>query len=529
MKASRMWTAVAAMAFAAAGLAPQPSGAESKSDALKAAPAAAPAGVAVLDDTAVWRTHWTMAPALAGAGGKYKPAVHGGGPESSPPPKDWAQPEFDDSTWSFHRTVGARERTSDPRRLALVSARARFEVIDPAKVKGLQAHVDYHGGCVVYLNGKEVGRSHVSPGEVGVQTIAEDYPLMVVVPVVPYNWLGREAMVVFREEGGRLAPDFRFAQRYLDLYHKHCGPPKVLCLQLWDVGIDGDGRGARPKTMRLSKWTGDAPADTDAPIFGEAGSEATWKAVVDGARQIVKGLGWEANCLQFGTTQDAVPRKETADYFARLAPDVPWIAYSHGQQPTAPLKLGFMINPDQGGGHGNGKGWLHPRGFPNTTNHRGSLVQGSSLPAYRQASLDALMRGFSGFGGFGLDYWPIPDDKGRMHQALTHYERGGNWYRIIRGAVRTFTAPGPAGALPTVRYEILREGLQEAEAFIYVQTAAEKGSLPPDLAARCKALRTRLGGKIEAMLFEASDDDWGAEQREIYECAGAVDKAGGRK
>jgi hypothetical protein len=133
--------------------------------------------VAVVDEPGAWRTHWTMAEAFAGSGGRYQKSRYGAGPRSALPPAGWTQPDFDDSTWSARPSVGVRDDAAGSLRLAVVSARARFEVADPGRVGRLRARVAYHGGCVVALNGREVARAHLPAGPVTHETLAEDYPV----------------------------------------------------------------------------------------------------------------------------------------------------------------------------------------------------------------------------------------------------------------------------------------------------------------------------------------------------------------
>lgn len=97
-------------------------------------------------------------------------------------PADWMAKDFDDSQWV---------RNSGPPNIKIpwdanyayadegwkcMLARGRFEVLDPAACDGLMASVAYRGGVTVYLNGVEIGRQHVMPGRVGVDTLGEVYP-----------------------------------------------------------------------------------------------------------------------------------------------------------------------------------------------------------------------------------------------------------------------------------------------------------------------------------------------------------------
>jgi len=96
------------------------------------------------------------------------------------PPDGWNGADFDDSTWK--RTRGPL--LSPPGKgyeelvfstMALICARARFEVTDPQSVGDLTLSLAYRGGVVAYLNGKEVARGHLpDPDKKGLEALAED-------------------------------------------------------------------------------------------------------------------------------------------------------------------------------------------------------------------------------------------------------------------------------------------------------------------------------------------------------------------
>ncbi len=80
--------------------------------------------------------------------------------ETSQPPADWTQPEFDDAQW-LEGPVGMECRAPFVSRLCF---RGKFFAMDPAQVKSLTLSVSYQGGVVVYFNGEEVARQHLPQG-----------------------------------------------------------------------------------------------------------------------------------------------------------------------------------------------------------------------------------------------------------------------------------------------------------------------------------------------------------------------------
>ncbi len=96
-------------------------------------------------------------------------------------PADWMQPDFDDSCWPRERRpeVGCEVESSvenDPI-VRIRYLRGRFEAPDPGKVTSLSVTIEYVGGVIVYLNGREVRRANLPDGEIGYDMLAEGYPL----------------------------------------------------------------------------------------------------------------------------------------------------------------------------------------------------------------------------------------------------------------------------------------------------------------------------------------------------------------
>jgi hypothetical protein len=101
---------------------------------------------------------------------------------------------------------------------------------------------------------------------------------------------------------------------------------------------------------------------------------------------------------------------------------------------------------------------------------------------------------WQGFGSWGADFWGnewYAVGGGRGNQGATFADCG-----LSESTALWFVGPGEAGPMPTARTRMLQEGLQEAEARIFVQDALlDQGQrLGPDLAKRAKELcdeRTR--------------------------------------
>ncbi|MCX7590301.1 MAG: hypothetical protein N2255_01600, partial [Kiritimatiellae bacterium] len=149
----------------------------------------------ILNNDSYLRTYFAFkTPLVVTSTGEIKPASDPlskeGKPlpdyESPPPPPNWKEPEFDDTGWDrTHAPVEiapggatghspAACHTATPN--SLVCLRAKFVVGDPVRAGNLVLSLEYVGGAIVYLNGREVARGHMPAGQVGPDTLAEKYP-----------------------------------------------------------------------------------------------------------------------------------------------------------------------------------------------------------------------------------------------------------------------------------------------------------------------------------------------------------------
>ena len=99
-------------------------------------------------------------------------------------PADWSGRRYDDGLWGRYLDdlfglMGAYGVSTESRDPALLCLRTRFGVSEPARAADVKVTVEYLGGAVVYVNGVEVGRSHLPEGRLEPHTPAADYPLQV--------------------------------------------------------------------------------------------------------------------------------------------------------------------------------------------------------------------------------------------------------------------------------------------------------------------------------------------------------------
>ena len=141
---------------------------------------------------------------------------------------------------------------------------------------------------------------------------------------------------------------------------------------------------------------------------------------------------------------------------------------------------------------------IFPRDYRRNRLSRPAISNHAPLPAYRRLAEYACMRGYQGVGGVGLDFWPVV--KGYDGRLMALVVRRGH---LSMPYTMTFLlAPGPRGPLPTARYQMLREGIQECEARLVVAKALEddktRAKLGEGLAERCARLIADRSNAIRA-------------------------------
>ena len=130
----------------------------------------------VLDSASEWRMYHTLKPPVfQQADGSTKPLlmnVKWLDWETPVPSNEWTKTEMDDRAWMR----GRPRRSAMAPYLARLCMRGKFEVTNPSAVSGLTLALEYHGGVVVYVNGKEIGRGNLPAGKDAGSPLAEAYP-----------------------------------------------------------------------------------------------------------------------------------------------------------------------------------------------------------------------------------------------------------------------------------------------------------------------------------------------------------------
>ncbi|OPX24535.1 MAG: hypothetical protein B1H04_01855 [Planctomycetales bacterium 4484_123] len=367
---------------------------------------------------------------------------------------------------------------------------------------------------------KLIDRSFELMGRLGVKTIY--------IPVLARTYFGNEhSMVrwVSRPAATGSAPasgpwqlDFSIVERYIATAIRHLDKVPVVCLYCWDVGTGSKYFGM--DKYKYADNTGvpftviDAgtrrPAAAAGPKWGTPESRAFWKPVLAGLRRVLQRHGL-AGAMMVGISGDRRPNKDAVEDLRAAAPEAPWVSSSHtvprnlhGQPvgyASAVWGVGAAPDPAEKRYHG----WKCPRlvvVFPRYG--CGAIGYGIrtnfALGCYRIGMEAALVspgpgrRGLRGIGRCGADFWPVLKSKGgRRLTVLGRYPENKAWHGgYLRNSTPYLLAPGSDGPVATVRFEALREGIQEAEARIFIEKAlldpAKRARLGEKLAGRCQRL-----------------------------------------
>ncbi len=417
---------------------------------------------------------------------------------------------------------------------------------------------EYRGGLTVRADGKEVAKTEVrlsvsdwalpepqdslthsgliqSPYSVAIQYKVplwseEHWKLMdqsfeyaaqlgcktVYVPLLRRTYFGNEHSMLrwIRNGDGKWDYDASIVERYIDTAVKHLKKPPVVCFICWELST-GSHYAGMTKTSFVSNtgvcFTVKDPKtgkleDAVGPKWGDPAAPAFWKPVLDRMRGILAKHGLEKS-MMVGITGDRHPREDAVKDL-KAAADVPWVKASHfGPQPIFGQPVGYAtevwgvgLPPDpaskrQYGWKRNVRTALFPR-FQASPMGK-ALQTGAPLGMYRMGFESCLAANSRGVGRCGLDFWPVLKDKrGRPQYILGRYPENSNWHGgWLHNSFPYILWPGQQGPLATARFEAYREGLQEAEARIFLE------KILSDPAKKAK-LGDALAGEVQDILDE---------------------------
>jgi len=332
------------------------------------------------------------------------------------------------------------------------------------------------------------------------------------VPVIAQTNLGNEHSMVrwIRKGENKFDFDFSVMDKYIDIAAKNMGKPKIVCFVVWDISLlkkelhDLGGTVAGKARKALA---GKGPLVTvvdpatrkleniHLPLFTDAASGEIWKPLFAEIRSRMKARGLDG-ATALGFISDAQPTKEQAQFLQETSGGLPWVVHAH--QPCLQLqgigKVAYHVRV-WGNAYPNGGtslfGWKGD--FLGAQFQRGDQ-NGAAAARWRHCAEVNVAGRQRGIGRLGADFWyAVKDKKGRRVGTVAGRYPQSAWANL--DLLSHFLAPGPDGPVVTNRFEAVREGVQECEARIYLETALTD-----------KALRAKLGEELAGRIKQLLDE-----------------------
>jgi hypothetical protein len=324
------------------------------------------------------------------------------------------------------------------------------------------------------------------------------------IPLICGANLGNEqSMVRWVKQGeDKYAHDFSVMEKYLDLAVKHLGPSTLVCFYVWDNFLEGGQFSGDIKyeskvtqTNRLA-YQGKGPEVTVLegrqvarlmlPQYSDAAARPFWEGLAKelGARMKQRGLD---QTMLLGLATDTYPTPAVIAFWKELLPGVPWASHAHPFRdkiqgvPVAYTSAVWAPRfiPYEGTNH---YGWRNPRLMVQFARDVTEFNPPTLFRLIGEHNIGGDQRGFA---RFGADFWPVlKDAKGERAGRVSEVYPKASWRNLDIKC--TLLGAGPEGPVSTARFEVLREGIQECEARIFVEQAVVQGKLPPELAATCR-------------------------------------------
>ncbi len=342
-------------------------------------------------------------------------------------------------------------------------------------------------------------------------------------PLICETNLGNaESLVRWRRAGAdRFTYDTAIVEKYLDMQIGIQGKPKMVIFPLWDIFLEGGAYDAQHESeevrMARQEHQGRGPEvsllDADGglikqnlPEFSDPAAYDIWSPLLKSLQGLLARRGI-ADAMTFGIATDRVIHKSVFELVARCVPGPKWVIHAHsyygGKAKAGDFRYAAFVWGVKGYANGQ-KGWLNPMllaQFPRNWQSHYPITSYRLLPEVN------ITGGQRGAGRLGLDFFDVVrDQRGRaVGQCWARYPKA-NWRNL--NITECLLAPGPEGPLATARFEMLREGVQECEARIYLQSALDGGRLPRELKSRVAAVLAERDAAIRRVGITNAKRPW---------------------
>ena len=337
-----------------------------------------------------------------------------------------------------------------------------------------------------------------------------------------------QSMIRFQQDGQRLTVDFSILDKYLEVYARHCPPPQVFYVYVWDSHFDKSRNGNwNPVSVTVVEKAGGKHSSRSFAM-NTAEAEKYFQAVMDGVRQRVQKLGWKEDSIMLGMASDSWPSATTTEMFRRVAPYARWAVNSHTYaKQIHGVEVGYLAYV-RAGAKKEGMGWRNP--WLETRFQRDKHDRECSPERWRSLVEQALVCGYRGQGRIGADFWHVVLPNGRGEEEMDNRPGCSGWTGNLKLNCSScaLLAPGRDGAVSTARFEALRESLQDCEARIAVEKALVDDNLrkrlDDNLIKRCKTELAKRAKIINRETGPEPGQPWGKLSRDLFNLASEVEE-----
>ncbi len=349
-----------------------------------------------------------------------------------------------------------------------------------------------------------------------------------------------QSMVRWIRKNGALVPDFSIAEKYLDTALK-CGiRPWFVIFYVHDRSTGGGYFGRKikygPPIITVVEPDGKVKNEK-APVYNSSEAVAFWKPVADGIRKMLKKRGLsETFCI--GLTCDDKPGKAVVECWKQVAPEAKWVQQGHGLDMkyfgvtvgynTTVWKPVWPWDPAKRRFHGwrwrKNKGWRYSMAVAHFHRDIWKLNIIQQMMEVRLTGEKNIAGAQMGPGRLSADFWPcVKDSKGMLHPISARYPE--NSWRQCDIRMTPFLAPGAKGAVSTVRFEMMVEGVQECEARIFLEKVI-LGDLASSVSeGEKKELQSLLDTRTREIIYGGWAFHWKDLSKDLFgACAKVKDK-----
>ncbi len=392
-------------------------------------------------------------------------------------------------------------------------------------------------------------------GERSVRLIGGAGNHTIILPLLSKEQGGNEESYVCwipRGDGG-FEHDTTVLERYVDLYLKHHRRERIkaVCLTVWgNAGVAAgnpfqkdkyDQRGLPVRTRGTFTVTVLDPAtgrksDVPLPPLGSRAYEEFWTPVLHKVRDALARRGL-ADRLMLGMPADPPIPVPVVRAFRNILPEAGWFVGNHpgrtsyrydltDRTKTVPVRHCERVyaGPIPDPSRARQFGWRRKE-MVLAFNRYGfgplCLYPDPRVWAFRIVMETDLAANHRGAGRIGADYWHMGTSSGSGGAGTFYlrYPHSGIGQTGMASNCADLLAPGPDGPVATVRFENLREGIQNAEAVIFLQKALLDGRVPAPGAERYWALIDERVQALRAYTLGLGRAGWQQRDRRLYQAA----------